>query len=309
MALLTNSQIAFATVGVQTREDLIDFITNLSPQETPVLSMLERVQATGIKHEWLEDTLRAAITTGVVEGNEFGAATAVQPARRFNYCHISQQMYAVSDSMQAVDNVGGSWAGYNMRKALRELALDIEAQLITSTINGPGDATTGRRMGGISQWLRTVSGGTFELTAATPNETDVGNLLQRIFNAGSGLPNTIIASPALKRSISGFSQSERVNQAGGSGDPRTIIRNVQKYESDFGTVDVVVSRYITYANEPWGYAIARQFFRTAWLYQPSQEILPRTGANTKVMVQAEVTLEVLSSKAGGKWRTTTQAEV
>lgn len=309
MAQLVGTLGAYSGVGVQSREDLIDFITNLSPQETPVLSMLERVAATGVEHEWLEDTFRAAITTGVPDGNEFAAQTQVVPARRKNYTHISQQFYAVSGSMQAADNVGGSWTGYNMRKALREIALDIEAQLITGVLNGPGTSAEGRRMAGISQWLRLISGGTIEvvLLASTPiDETRVGDLLQKIFNSGSGLANTIIASPSTKRAISGFTLAERAHHMGeGVSDPRTIIRNVQKYESDFGTCDVFVSRNCTVANEIFGYAINRQYFRTAWLRPPTQEMLPKTGDSSKIMVQAEVTLEVLSSKAGGKWATTT----
>lgn len=307
MAQLVGAFGAYTGVGVQSREDLIDFITNISPDETPVLSLLERVPANGIKHEWLEDTYRTATTAGAVDGNEFGAETQAAPTRRFNYTQTVQQFYAVSGSMQAADNVGGSWTGYNMRKALREIALDAEVSLITGVLVGPGNATTSRKMGGISQWLRIVSGGTIEVVTAgeAMDETNVGDLLQRIYNAGSGLANTIIASPTLKRTISGFTQATRIHHDGGVSDPRMIVRNVQKYESDFGTCDVFASRYITVANEPHGYAINRMYFRTAWLRPPTQQLLAKTGDSDKIMVQAELTLEVLSSKAGGKWASTT----
>ena len=64
-------------VGLHNREDLADFITNISPTETPFYSGIGRTKAKAVIHEWLTHSLAAAAATNVVvEGNE---ATLITP--------------------------------------------------------------------------------------------------------------------------------------------------------------------------------------------------------------------------------------
>ena len=59
--------------AVSNREDLLDVITTLAPQETPILSMAPKRKATATFHEYTVDSLSAPSTTGVSEGADVTA--------------------------------------------------------------------------------------------------------------------------------------------------------------------------------------------------------------------------------------------
>ena len=68
MAQLSGTTATFDSVGL--REDLEDVIWDLFPADTWALSNLDRVSATAVNHEWQLDTLDAATTNRIVEGND-----------------------------------------------------------------------------------------------------------------------------------------------------------------------------------------------------------------------------------------------
>ena len=50
MAQPTNLYDTYDTTGI--REDLVDVIYNISPEDTPILSAIPRTTAKSTKHEW-----------------------------------------------------------------------------------------------------------------------------------------------------------------------------------------------------------------------------------------------------------------
>ena len=302
MAQSTNTQASYNHYTLSEFEDLLDFMTLASPFETPLLSMLSRVPATQLLHEWTERTLRVATTTGVVEGDKRAADLQVTPSRRSNYTQIVRRDVAVSGTKDASDTVGGNWTGTIVADALKEIALDAEASMIQGAVAATpqGTAALGRKMRGLTGWLATANSGTIVIAGAAVDETELVSLLSQIWAAGVSA-DTILASSSLKSAISGLTQSTRVHHSDGVSNPRALVRNIQTYESDFGTCEVYLSRYVSLANEPHGYAFDRQYLRTAWLRPPMVEELGKTGDNREIMILAELTLECLNSKAGGIW--------
>lgn len=61
--------------AVSNREDLMDVLTILAPEETPVLSSASKSKATATFVEWTVDSLSAPVTTGVAEGADVTAFT------------------------------------------------------------------------------------------------------------------------------------------------------------------------------------------------------------------------------------------
>ena len=57
MAAVTNTFISSSAVG--NREDLTNAIYNISPFDTPFISMIGRVDVEGVTHEWQTDSLAA----------------------------------------------------------------------------------------------------------------------------------------------------------------------------------------------------------------------------------------------------------
>ena len=88
------------------REDLEDVIWDLFVEETYCLSNFDRTTATSISHEWMLDSLAAAATNAVVEGNQETYATLANPTRMGNTCQISDKLFLVSRTQEKVAKAG-----------------------------------------------------------------------------------------------------------------------------------------------------------------------------------------------------------
>ena len=66
MAQPSNTFSTYDSVG--NREDLSDIIFDISPTETPGMTMAKKTKATATNHEWQTDALAAASATNAVIG-------------------------------------------------------------------------------------------------------------------------------------------------------------------------------------------------------------------------------------------------
>ncbi|MDX1300207.1 MAG: DUF5309 family protein, partial [Pseudomonas sp.] len=82
MALPTNTFTSFTAIG--NREDLTDAIYNIDPVDTPFMSSIARVRATGVKHEWQTDAFDSATNVGHLEGDDATADDALATTRLDN---------------------------------------------------------------------------------------------------------------------------------------------------------------------------------------------------------------------------------
>ena len=69
MAIVANTFQTYQSIG--TREDLANTIYNISPSDTPFMSMCGRSKAKNTLHEWQTDSLDAVAANAQVEGNEY----------------------------------------------------------------------------------------------------------------------------------------------------------------------------------------------------------------------------------------------
>ena len=263
MGLITNAEGTFDHLTTTIREDLSDVIAMISPYDTPFFSMLQTVAATSTKHEWIRDSLTAVSAAGTVEGNEFAAAGLVDPTRANNHTQILRKDFAVTGTNEAVTHAGmASQFSYQMMKALRELARNTEQALLCQkdASTEEGAAGTARTINGLyheilddaldnfifdcgsdpeDAGVPAVTADTGTPTAGTLDEADFNTLLQRMWTAGVA-PDTVLASPAAKKDITGYAGASIARFNVGKNDR---VNNVMRYESDFGTVDVVLERF------------------------------------------------------------------
>ena len=335
MAIVSGAKHTSADLGLTIREDLSDVISMISPYDTPFFSMIGTVAATSTKHEWLRDSLATADSGGALEGDEFLGVAPTNPTRTSNFTQILRKDFSVTGTNEAVTHAGmASQFSYQMMKALRELARNTEQALLCQDIasNVDGDATNARTMKGLYHQILdadvavTADNFVFDVvgtdgtgapadtgTAAALSEPDFNTLLQRMWEAGVA-PDTVLASPAAKRDITAFSGSSiaRFNV-----DKNELVKNVMRYESDFGTVDVMLERFgpegggasptantnqiaaISGSNS--AFAFERQHINKAILRPTVAERLPRSGDSERGMVLHELTLEVGAIGAAGAW--------
>ena len=96
MAKVTNAFDTYTAVGQ--REDLSDVIYNISPEETPFVSMAGKRSVTHTLFEHSTESLPAVSTTAQLEGDTIAAAAANNTERNSNQCQILYRSAAVTGS-------------------------------------------------------------------------------------------------------------------------------------------------------------------------------------------------------------------
>ena len=191
----------YAAVG--NADDISNVITNISPKDTPFFSACGKTKATATNHEWLEDTLRPAADNKKVEGFEYTVTDPSPRVRLGNYTQIFSVGYGVTDTQEVVLKHGlTSEIAYQMRKAMKEMGLDVERALITQATKNAGSSTAARHFGGVPYWISTNA-----LTGAAGDplsEALMNDALEACWKAG-GTPAKVYLSGDSKRAVSAWS--------------------------------------------------------------------------------------------------------
>jgi hypothetical protein len=306
MALVTN---AVTTYGVETnREDLVDQVYRISPADTPFMSMVPRVSATAVLHEWSEQELSSINTANArLEGDALSRATATNPARLQNYCQISSRDATVTGTQRATNPAGiADMLAYQMSLKSLELRKDQEAILLGNTGQNAGDSTTARTLRSMNAWIdgngsRGASGA--DSTAATAAATDAtaGDirtftedlLKDAILDAftDGGEPDCALVGPFNKQKFSTFTGRATARE-------QVQIGRVQGaaavYASDFGDIKVVPNRT---QRDRDCFIVDSSKVAVAYLRAFEPQELGRVGDAVTRDIISEYTLECRSPKA------------
>lgn len=272
------------------REDILDMLQLVSPEETPLFTRLPDATASATTHQWVEYTLATGSGNADIEGSTATGASSSSKARLSNYTQIMSKTGAVSGTQRKVDVVGGQDEfAFEMKKRMLEWKLGAESDLILA-ISGAGSTTTARSMTGLVDAIQTnrVTG---SATTVALRESDFNDLLQKIFEAGA-VPDTCYVNGFNKRRISQFS-TPNVRQLA-MGD--TLKNRISVYESDFGTIDIILDRYVP---KTLGIMLKESLFRKAWLRKPVTFNLAKRGDVDEFEIVGEWTLEYLNQRSGG----------
>jgi hypothetical protein len=251
--------------SVGAREDLANTITNIQPDVTPLYSMARKTKATAINHEWQTDTYDTASVNAHPEGESIVVSSASPTVRLGNICQISEKDYSVSGTMDALNLAGreSELVRLRMKKGL-ELRRDIEVILHANQAKATDTGGSVRRMGGLPTWITnncSASGilgngngdGSSVVSASTLTSTLsyelLSSALQMAYEDG-GEPNVLELPPALKRK---FSTIQYATSTPNTADVRfnadgknkvVAVGTVDKWLSDFGTLDVIPNRLL-----------------------------------------------------------------
>jgi hypothetical protein len=320
--------------SVSNREDLLDVLTILAPEETPVLSSAAKSKANSTFVEWTVDSLAAPVTTGISEGQDVTSFTDkfASRARLGNFVQKFRRDYLVSDLQEAVDSVGPAKVAQAEAKAIRELKRDIEATLCSendrSAENGSNQAYALR---GLGKWLDDSPGddvpSAFRTSGDALHDQGEGDLTETAFNGiiteifkktGSTNNLTLFADTGLRRHISDFARfgnegsSGATDQAGtrrvslANGDT-SIKMSVDLYQSDHGIVSIVNANpdcmptigSATTADSG-GYLLNPEYYGVAELIPMGSTRLPNLGGGERGFVDCALTLLMMHPQAHGK---------
>lgn len=305
MALPSDTLTSFTAVG--NREDLSNLIYDISPAETPFLSAIPKIKATGTKHEWQIHALTAASDTNkVLEGDDATTDASTLTTRAYNYRQISDKVARVTGTQEVVTKAGRrSEMAFQMEARMKELKRDVEKRLLSNLASAVGNSTTAPECAGAQTWIITNASKASNATFATGDGTDihtdgtprafqesfVETVLASAWTEG-GNPTLGILNAFQKRKFAAFSGSSTKTS---DGDKKKVVNSVDIYVDPLGNeVRLVPCRQCPtdavyfFDVEHVKFATLRDFFTTN---------LAKTGDSERKQILVEYTLEMCNQKA------------
>lgn len=311
MAQPTGVYVTYSSVGL--REDLENVIYDISPTDTPFMSMGGRMDAIAVNHEWQTDALAAASGTNYnEEGATLTAAKPTATTRLGNICQIALKTTLVSGTLDAVSKAGRKEElAYQMSKRAKELKRDMETSLVgvnQSKTAMSADSTV-RKLGSLTSWVTTnvsaagdaTAGGNgtarTDGTARSFTETLLKAAILSAYNNGADIKYLMMA-PAQKQTFSSF---VGVGASGGSSNrieaaDQRIIGGMDIYVSDFGEMAVVPNRFQR-SKDVW--LLDPEYYGIAYLRPFFQKEVASTSDGEQRAIITEYTLVVNNEKALG----------
>jgi len=290
------------------REDLANVIYNISPTDTPFMSSIGTGNCAGTLHEWQTDSLVAAATNVVMEGDNAPSRQLVATSKLLNYTQISTKPVVVTGTQEVVSKAGvTSEMAYQIAKAGKELKRDMEFDLTGVNVATVGSSGTGRRLRGYEAWCNTndshgAGGSTHGTTGAVTDGTQrvltealVKSSLKSCFDEG-GNPDLMLVGSFNKQKVSGFTgNSTRMDMA----EDRSLVATIDVYVSDFGEVRVVADRILRSSGRT-ALVVDTEMWSVAYLRPFGVQDLAKTGDAEKKQLLVEYTLVAKNEAANGK---------
>ena len=304
MAQLSNSFATFDAKGL--RESLADAIYNINPEETPFISAIGKGKAEATLEEWQTDVLASAANNKVEQGNDSTFAAITPTVRVGNRTQISEKTYAVTGTQEAVSKAGRkSEVAYQDAKKMVELKRDLEFAALQNTTAIAYAAGTAGQARGVLGWIATntdIGGGSgadgnpvtntapVDGTQRALTEAMLKNAGQKAWTQG-GNPTLLFVPAAQRATVSGFTGgATRFDKA----EDASVTATVSVYRGDFGTYEVVNSRYQR-SREIFG--IQPDMWSLLTLRPMAGKDLAVTGDSKKRLINTEWTLKANNEAA------------
>ncbi len=312
MAQPTGVFVTFSSKGL--REDLENVIYDISPTDTPFMSMGGRTDAIAVNHEWQTDSLASAANNFHEEGSTLTAAEPAATTRVGNICQISLKTTLVSGTLDAVSKAGRQEElAYQMSKRSKELKRDMERALVGVNVakTAMSADSTVRKLGSLQTWVNTniskASDGANGAGAGAATRTDgtqrtftealLKAAILSAYDEGADIQYLMMA-PAQKQTFSSFvgvGGSSGVSNFNDVADQR-IIGGMDVYVSDFGEMAVVPNR-LQRSRDVW--LLDPEYYGVAYLRPFFQREVASTSDGEQRAIIAEYTLVCKNEKALG----------
>ncbi len=262
MAKVTNAFDSYTSKGI--KEDLSDVIYNISPEETPFVSMAGKRSISNTLFEHQTESLPAVSTTAQLEGDTIAATASNNTVRNSNQCQILYRSAAVTGTQAAINRAGVADAmAHQLSIMSRALKRDVEKVLLGNSVVNSGAAGTARTTAGILAKLSTniSKGGSganptaaqaavgstarTDGTARAFTEVLLKAVLKLCYDSSGDQPTQVLMSSANKQIASGFggrASSTQVVALPSKSDE--VQANVSVYIGDFGTYAIQADRFI-----------------------------------------------------------------
>lgn len=318
MSTVTNTFQTTSAVG--NREELSDVVSRITPEDTPIYSMIEKVTFKSTHPEWETDALAAPAANIQIEGDDYTFAATTAPTRLGNYTQIMRKDGIISETQDVVDEAGNvQKVKYQKLKKGVELRKDVEYAIVDTNASVAG-AT--REFGSLPTWLVTnvsrdaggSNGGYNSGTGLTVapgagtqrafTKTICDSVMQQGYVSGANFKHLFV-SPYVKSVFVTFMSDSNVasfRYAASSGKNNSIVANADIYEGPFGKVMVHPNRVMagsaTLARN--AFFVDPEFLQFGWLRKIKEDKeVAKTGDAKKFVLIGEGALKVKNEKGLG----------
>ena len=265
------------------KESVADIITDITPFDTPAMTMFKDEKVSARTFSWLEDSLANAGVNAAVEGASASMATLANAVERTNNTQILTKAFQVSASSDAVSTYGrAKETAHQLGKALKEIKRDAEFMLVGADQAAvTGNASTARKAQSVINQISTVeAGGSAALTEAMLLSAG-----QTAYNNGSDV-DTFMIKPADAQIVAGFSASAGRNREISQG--KTLVNAIDLYISPYGEYRVILNRHLEATH---ALLIDPSMFKTCTLRPFTRTLLAKDGDSDKHFVVGEMSVK------------------
>lgn len=318
MAVVTNTFRSTSATG--NREELSDIVSRITPEDTPIYSLIEKESFKTTHPEWETDDLASPANNVIPEGDDYTFSATTPAVRVGNYTQILRKDGIISGTQDATDNAGRvEQVRYQKLKKAVELRKDVEFSIVTANASVAG---TTRQSGSLSTWITSnvsrdagganggYSSGT-GLTVAPTNGTQraftktiLDSVMQQGYVSGANFRHLVV-SPYVKSVFVTFMSDSNVasfRYAASTGKDNSIIANADVYEGPFGKVMVHPNRVMagSAALARNGFLLDTEYLSWGWFRKIAEDKeVAKTGDAKKFVMLGEGALKVKNQKGLG----------
>lgn len=299
------------------REDLLDFIKNISPTERPFLSNVRTgPRASAVKVEYQTDALAAAADNAALDGQEFSAPAVTPTVRLGSYLQTFHKDVVVAQIANEIDTAGRrSEISYQMTKKGQEMLNDAEHVMTQNYGSTAGAAASARHLASTESWITTnvqkagAADGTSKgwqsgITTAPIDSSTVGAVSTTLLKAAikgawssGGNPQFILVGPTNKQTMSGFGGVATLYKDIPGMQQAIIVDAADYYVSDFGQHMIVPSRFCRGRTVQ---VLDLECWEVRYLRRMTPVQIAKSGDSTKRMLIMDVTLLSKAENANAK---------
>lgn len=318
MSTVTNTFQTTSAVG--NREELSDVVSRITPEDTPIYSMIEKVSFKSVHPEWETDELAAPAENIQLEGDDYTFAATTPPTRLGNYTQIMRKDGIISETQDVVDEAGNiQKVKYQKLKKGLELRKDVEFAIVDTNASVAG-AT--REFGSLPTWItsnvsRDAGGSNGGFNSGTGLTTAPGAGSQRAFTkaimdsvmqqgyvSGANFRHVFV-SPYVKSVFVTFMSDTNVasfRYAASSGKNNSIVANADVYEGPHGKVMIHPNRVMagnaTLARN--AFFVDTEYLKFGWLRKIKEDKdVAKTGDAKKFVLIGEGALKPTNERGLG----------
>lgn len=281
---MADGSFSYEVVGAW--QDITDIVVNISPDDTPFLTMFGQSAAEATTITSLNDALPVPDSTPIQEGADVTTAAVMANSKVDNYVQIFDAKFFLTDTQVAIKKHGvADELAKQIEKHTTAIGMNFEKAIVTHDTAVQAASGTAPKMGGIPYF--NVSNAT---ATAVFSETKFNDAAVASWTKG-GKPSLCALSMANKRVANTFNAGANKNR---DQKDRSIIVPVDFYESDAGKIKWMPHRMMPSSRVE---ILDPQYFKCRFLIPFHMEPLAKVGHKDNYLITGQGSLECGSKEA------------